>query len=83
MSLFDIIKYPIDIRFRLEDLERIPSNILWIWAKEDLGMDPIISCPINLHSYVNNGKVWFDNIWVGNRKVWLKALQRRIIEHDG
>ena len=82
MSLFDIIKYPIDIRFQSEDLKRIPSIILWEWAKEDLGMDPIISRPINLHSYVNNGKIWFDNIWIGNRKVWLKALQRRIQEHD-
>ena len=48
MSLFDVIAYPIDIRFRLEDLERIPSNILWEWAKEDLGMDPYDIVPYQL-----------------------------------
>ena len=31
MSLFDVIKYPIDERFSVEDLDRIPKHILIDW----------------------------------------------------
>lgn len=31
MSLFDVIKYPIDINYRVEDLQRIPEAILNNW----------------------------------------------------
>ena len=83
MSLFDIIKYPIDIRFRLEDLKRIPSKVLWIWCKEDLCIDPMLSSPKAILSYFYS----YAPIMTGNRMQWLevqlKALQRRIQEHDG
>ena len=36
MSLFDVIRWPIDERFLLEDLERIPNKILIKWWKEDV-----------------------------------------------
>lgn len=34
MSLFDVLRYPIDERYRLDDLQRIPWHILDAWWKE-------------------------------------------------
>jgi len=38
MSLFDVIRYPIDIQFQLESLDAIPYRIVrdwWYWAYRD------------------------------------------------
>jgi hypothetical protein len=31
MSLFTTLRYPIDINFRIEDLNRMPSSVLALW----------------------------------------------------
>ena len=82
MSLFDVIAYPIDDRFLLEDLERIPSIILWKWCSEDLDIDPMLSNPTSIYSFMNGGINMKSNIWYEFTERSLKALQRRIKEHD-
>lgn len=89
MSLFDIIKYPIDIRFRLEDLERIPSNILDEWWKElcESYKDTcLLSTFFKIEEYGNTVDRMTFYVSGVNENYWneyaLKALQRRIQEHD-
>ena len=89
MSLFDVIKYPIDISFRLEDLERIPSDILKEWWKECI--------EIRNELWENNDGLWLMirgsstkgiheyfqcEHTIGLHERALKALQRRLNEHD-
>lgn len=61
MTIFTAIKYPIDINFRTEDLERIPTSVLWCWwgwsfdklyGGDDRARIP--AHPIRIHMYLNN-----------------------------
>jgi hypothetical protein len=89
MSLFDIIRYPIDINFRLEDLERIPCNILDEWwrelveyrKKDQVGWNKSWmtfrgETTQSKHSYMENISAddWKEHA--------LQALQRRLKEND-
>lgn len=79
MSLFDAIKYPIDTRFREEDLEHIPLTILHAWVKEDLNID-------NLYWTVKMLPWWADCLFYGGNKEFriqaLKKLRDRIVEYE-
>ena len=89
MSLFDVIRYPIDINFRLEDLERIPSKILTDWWSEcvdirdrmigDIYHSWMVSCGETAHHM----SAFMNNISDTElREAALKALQRRLREYN-
>lgn len=71
MSLFDVIRYPIDRCFRTDHLESLPPHILkewWDWAAQHgHGTSPSnrarIPCePSRIHSYLNNHTSTRDRI---------------------
>jgi hypothetical protein len=89
MSLFDVIRYPINESFLEEDLARIPSIILNDWWKEfiehkkkmmpgytGVWMSHHISSPKNMSRYMRmTGEQWYH-------EYALKDLQRRLKEYD-
>jgi hypothetical protein len=76
MSLFDVIRYPIDSRFRVEDLERIPADVLREWYRENLNPNSELSQEITpwfLHTYI---KIFTRSI----KESSLEDLQKKIRE---
>jgi len=89
MSLFDVIRYPIDVNFRLEDLEHIPSNILNEWWDEVVEYRSKTESDLAtaLMKYWRGSVIDMDfylrfNTNRGWKKYALKVLQRRLKEND-
>lgn len=81
MSLFDSIKYPIDTRFREEDLEHIPLTILHAWVKEDLNIDNLYWTVKMLPAYIETACLFYG----GNKEFRIQALKKlrdRILEYE-
>lgn len=89
MSLFDVLRYPVNKDFTVEDLERIPFPLLTEWWNE------LILYREEHHGffYVKRMKRYIDSAYrmsyymKGNnlpkfKEYALEALQRRLNEHD-
>jgi len=81
MSLFDTIRYPITIVFRIEDLQRIPNDILWDWIKKDLKVE-MIPHPNQVYRHMVGIHNFIKVAPTSYRETQLKSLQRRIEEYE-
>lgn len=81
MSLFDVIRYPINNLLQFEDLNRIPHPIIRKWIDNDFG-DSLFS-----HFYTGEAThsiLFYLQLQVSilEQDRLLKCLQRRIEEYD-
>lgn len=81
MSLFDVIRYPINYQFHFEDLDRIPRPIIHKWIDDDF--------EDKLFSHFNRERATHSiffylqlQISIIKRDRLLKCLQKRIKEYD-
>lgn len=90
MSIFSILKYPVTEKYNVEDLSRLPPELLNQWwydlcynakntnirsIKRKI-ISGVPSEPFRIHEYMNN------NMSKVARKYFLKILHSRIFEID-
>lgn len=90
MSLFDVIRYPIDINFRVEDLDRIPTKLLQSWWY-DVVENKSAHFPSGLQQIIEWGEIgtYFISDYLRNtndalkwRDYALEDLKRRIRNYE-
>ena len=93
MSLFDVIRYPVNKDFTVEDLERIPFPLLIEWWTELIEYSSIHHGIFYMSRMKRCMERHIDSaFWMSQcmkttdlpkfKKYALEALQRRLNEHD-
>ena len=84
MSLFDVIKCRIDENYLLEDLRRIPQQILCDWCREELGTDSMLSAPTWIHEHMKLTAHYYNGgmFQAHYRRRYLDSLRKRIREYE-